>query len=813
MLRIVARRALLASLALGCATLGDGGGSFAIHVVDAAGRGVPCVRLTTPQQIVLVTDQDGVAEFWEPGLMGREVFFTPTRVGWQHAADPTGLRGEALRVAPGGSATLRLEQVGPAPACDAGAGRAASRATGRARLFRIDAIDAATGRGVPLIELRTRDGGSWWTDNQGVVAFDDLASMGRRLRFEIRGDGYRALDPSGSVELEPREGGHAVIGLERLDVAERLYRVTGTGLYRDSVRLGLAVPIRHPLVNAGVAGQDSVQTAVYRGSVFWIWGDTPSIAHPLWNFHTTGATSQLPSQGGLDPALGVDLDYFVGADGNVRALTAIPGPGATWLTGLVNVPDAHGDETLFALYGKHTRIDPPDEHGLARFDRERQVFLRELVFDDAMPVQPRGSALLVRSADGAFVHYADDVRIRARAESMGDPASWESFTPFPAQGAPAERGRGGEVRYAWRRGVPGADESALRQGRLAPGEALFGHLRDIESGRPVRVQAASTAMNPYRIRFVRIFTELEGSPSRLGEVWYAEADTPMGPWRFARKIASHRVYSFYNPFHHVFFDQRGGRTLFFEGTYTAAFARSAEPTPRYDYNQIMHRLDLEDPRLLLPVPIYDLGSRGRPERFVDKRALRPEDGDPGVAFFALDRPAPGTVPVWWSGAACGKRRLVAGGVPATAPLFHAWASALDPAALRMLPLRADPPGLATTASDPPLGFVLENPLRARLPVGAYLPETIADAGPDRCLREERAGAGARIVLDAAGTRGPRAADARYAWSWAGGSASGRRAEVRLPAGLHDVRLEVMTPDGFTAGDALVIEVAPAVTPP
>jgi hypothetical protein len=118
MLRIVARRALLASLALGCATLGDGGGSFAIHVVDAAGRGVPCVRLTTPQQIVLVTDRDGVAEFWEPGLMGREVFFTPTREGWQHAADPTGLRGGA-RVAPA-AAPLRLEQVGPA--CDAGAG-------------------------------------------------------------------------------------------------------------------------------------------------------------------------------------------------------------------------------------------------------------------------------------------------------------------------------------------------------------------------------------------------------------------------------------------------------------------------------------------------------------------------------------------------------------------------------------------------------------------------------------------------------------------------------------------------------------------
>jgi hypothetical protein len=369
------------------------------------------------------------------------------------------------------------------------------------------------------------------------------------------------------------------------------------------------------------------------------------------------------------------------------------------------------------------------------------------------------------------------------------------------------------VRYAWRPGVPGVDEASLREARLAPGEALFGHVRDIETGQRVVVHATSTAENAYRARFVRIFSQLEGSPSRLGEVWYAEADTPMGPWRFARKITSHRNHSFYNPFHHAFFDQRGGRTLFFEGTYSAAFAEAAAPTPRYDYNQIMHRLDLEDPRLLLPVPIYDLGSTGRPERFADKRALRPEDGDPRVAFFAHDRPAPGTVPVWWSGAACGRRRLVAGGVPATAPLFYAYTYTDQPARLRTLPLAADPPGLGKTPSGKPLAFVLESPLRVRLPVSSHLPESRADAGPDRCLREERAGAGVRLVLDGAGSRVPRTVDAAYAWSWPGGSASGRRVEARLPAGLHDVRLEVTTPEGRTASDAAAIEVAPALTPP
>ena len=60
---------------------------------------------------------------------------------------------------------------------------------------------------------------------------------------------------------------------------------------------------------------------------------------------------------------------------------------------------------------------------------------------------------------------------------------------------------------------------------------------------------------------------------------------------------SHDKYSFYNPVHHAFFDQDGGRVIYFEGTYTTAFSGNPTPTPRYDYNQIMYRLELDDPRL------------------------------------------------------------------------------------------------------------------------------------------------------------------------------------------------------------------------
>jgi hypothetical protein len=94
-----------------------------------------------------------------------------------------------------------------------------------------------------------------------------------------------------------------------------------------------------------------------------------------------------------------------------------------------------------------------------------------------------------------------------------------------------------------------------------------------------------------------IAVQKDGKESHLGEVWYLEAKRIEGPWRKAVKVASHPKYSFYNPSHHAFFDQQGGRYIYFEGTYTETFSGNPVATPRYDYNQLMCRLDLDDPQL------------------------------------------------------------------------------------------------------------------------------------------------------------------------------------------------------------------------
>ena len=91
----------------------------------------------------------------------------------------------------------------------------------------------------------------------------------------------------------------------------------------------------------------------------------------------------------------------------------------------------------------------------------------------------------------------------------------------------------------------------------------------------------------------------------MARVWYSEAARPEGPWTHARKVITHAnkqgdAHDFYNPVYHTFFDQHGGRVIYLEGTYVNTFSGNPHPTPYYEYNQIMYRLDLSDPRLRLP---------------------------------------------------------------------------------------------------------------------------------------------------------------------------------------------------------------------
>lgn len=427
--------------------------------------------------------------------------------------------------------------------------------------FIIEVVDASTGRGVPLVKLTTVHGVDFYTDNAGIATIADPELQGIDVFFHISSHGYEyPKDGFGyrGVKLRPVAEEKKRIEIERINIAERLYRVTGAGLYDHSIAAGLEVPLQEPLLNARVFGCDSVQTALWKGKLFWIWGDTNRPGYPLGNFQATAATSQLPGQGGLDPAVGIDFQYFEDEGGFVKKIAPMPGEGPTWLSGLTVLPDADGGEHLVAHFVKVKGMLDVYRRGLCEWDAETGAFEELLVFPGSQKLQPDGHSFRVVEDGREFLVFADPV------PHLKIPATFEAWKDF-AHYEPVD-----------------AKED----------------FHEAVSGRKVIPHRGTITWNEHRQRWIMIFTETKGESSSLGEVWYAESKDYRGPWDICVRIVSHDHYSFYNPKQHPWFSSDGGRFVYFEGTYTATFSKSTEKTPKYDYNQILYRLDLEDERLL-----------------------------------------------------------------------------------------------------------------------------------------------------------------------------------------------------------------------
>jgi hypothetical protein len=203
------------------------------------------------------------------------------------------------------------------------------------RYFVVRVVDSDTRRGVPLISLKLPNEVVYWTDSAGVIAMDEPSLVSRQVYAEVTGHGYRftgktVLGPGVMLRVEP--GQTKTLEVERDILAERLYRLTGEGIYRDSLLAGLPVPLQDSFPEAQVMGQDTVSAALYRGRIFWIWGDT--IGPSFFNGQVTAATSD-PKD---DPSIGVRYHYFT-ANGRVKAMLPLPRKGLVWIEGLFTVTD------------------------------------------------------------------------------------------------------------------------------------------------------------------------------------------------------------------------------------------------------------------------------------------------------------------------------------------------------------------------------------------------------------------------------------------------------------------------------------------
>lgn len=441
------------------------------------------------------------------------------------------------------------------------AGSAASLAA--AEPCRIEVVEKGSGWPVPLVELRTIHGIRLVTDNAGLIAFDLPELMGRETWFEVIGHGYDVpRDGFGmrGVRLTPKPGSRLKVEVQRSIIARRLGRITGGGLFAESQKLGLELDWRE----SGVLGSDSVQNAVHRGKLFWLWGDTNLPRYPLGIFDASSATSPVRPIESFEPPLRLKLDYFTDQKGVPRGVAKMPGAGPTWVTGCASLPSKDG---VVRLVGAYVKVKPPlevYECGLCVWNDETSNFERHRVIwtkSDGAPKQPpmpEGHPALWKDSRGKewilFGNPLPTLRCLAAFEAWEDPSAWDVLKPQES--------------------LPSAAD-----------------------GKPVKPHSGAIAWSGFRKRWVTVFMESFGKPSAFGELWYAEADEPTGPWGKAVKVLSHENYTFYNPALHPEFTPADSPILLFEGTYTQQFADRPQPTPRYEYNQILYRLDLDDPAM------------------------------------------------------------------------------------------------------------------------------------------------------------------------------------------------------------------------
>jgi hypothetical protein len=428
-------------------------------------------------------------------------------------------------------------------------------------LCRLEIVEKGSGWPVPLVELRTTHSVRLVSDNAGVIAFDLPELMGRETWFDVIGHGYEIpRDGFGyrGIRLKPEPGKTLRVEVTRTIIARRLGRITGAGLFAESQKLG-----DFDWLESGVLGCDSIQNAVHRGKLFWLWGDTTLAHYPLGIFDSTSATTPLPPLQKFEPPLKLKLDYFTNS-GAPCAVAKMPGDGPTWITGYVSLPDKSGQPRLVAAFMK---IKPPLEAyqwGLCVWNDRAENFELLKVLWTKSDASPKAPPL----PEGHPVEWQDS---RGKA--------WLLFgNPLPTFRCPATF-EGWQDSNSWV--------------VLKPQETLAA----AGSDKLVKPHSGSIAWNPWRKSWVTVFMENRGKPSAFGELWYAEAAAPTGPWGPTVKVLTHENYTFYNPRLHPEFTPANSPVLLFEGTYTQTFADRPPPTPRYEYNQILYRLDLDDSRL------------------------------------------------------------------------------------------------------------------------------------------------------------------------------------------------------------------------
>ncbi len=290
-----------------------------------------------------------------------------------------------------------------------------------------------------------------------------------------------------------------------------------------------------------------------------------------------------------------------------------------WIFGLFVVPDAEGKDKLVGHYSRRKGLGGEYEQGIAVWNDEKAIFepAKQLPLKETWR-RPSGHPIL-HEFDGRrwllFGSPSPNVRVPATLADVLHAGKYEAFTCVAVSGdlrqAPAAAGdtrramalgeplldKDGRPIWRWQKELPPVNSQTeskwLAAGKIKAEDVRFYPADAAAPAQRVILHSGSVRWNPHRQRWVLVAGQTFGKPSFLGEVWYAEAREPTGPFTKAVRVVTHDKQTFYNVCHHAFLDRDGGRFIHFEGTYTNEFSGNPEKTARYNYNQVLYRLDLD----------------------------------------------------------------------------------------------------------------------------------------------------------------------------------------------------------------------------
>ena len=306
-----------------------------------------------------------------------------------------------------------------------------------------------------------------------------------------------------------------------MNVAERLYRVTGAGVYRDSVlvgrpRAGQGAAAERPGVRVGQRAHGPVP-----GQALLVLGRHQPARLPARQLPHPGATSELPGQGGSTPSSGVDLTYFVDEKtGFARptAETARQGPHLALRPGRLprRGRAANGSSPATPRSGRTWR---PTSTGSSPSTPRRTPSRRSPRSRSTRALRPSGHTFQRKEGGVDYLYYCTPyplTRVRARLADLKDVTKYEGFSPLKtgtpraarqvARRAPARPRprRPRPLRLAAEHGGPHARPRNRSSSASDSARERILDLRDVETGAFVYAHAGSVSWNAYRNRWVMI---------------------------------------------------------------------------------------------------------------------------------------------------------------------------------------------------------------------------------------------------------------------------------------------------------------------